>query len=77
MAGTTSPDNLPYPGADDDPDVANDIFLLAQAVQNGLLDRDGEIVSLSAALNQKVLYGPSSQVPGSLQPGQLYAGWDG
>lgn len=75
MAGTTSPDNLPYPGASDDPDPSNDIFLLAQAVQAALTSKQSGITANTALINQKVLYGPAANVPGSLQPGQLYAGW--
>lgn len=77
MAGTTSPDNLPFPSDNDDPDFATDMFSLAQAVQTALDARTAADGSLSAALDAKVLYGPTSALPGSLQPGQLYAGWSG
>jgi hypothetical protein len=75
MAASTNPDNLPYPTDGDVPDIPKDMQSLAQAVQSALTAKENSITANSTALGEKILYGPVGSVPGTLQPGQLYAGY--
>ena len=75
MGATTSPDNLPYPGSNDVPDIPADMQALALAVQSALDGRDISIEATNDALDAKVLHGPVANVPLTLDPGQLYAAY--
>lgn len=64
----TTPDALPYPEDGDTPDVPRDLQALADAVQAALDAKTAEI-------DATILYGPVADLPATLLPGQLYAGW--
>lgn len=75
MPASTTPDGLPYPVDADPPDVPSDFQALATAVQSALSARDASIGQVDTKINEKVLYGPVANVPGTLAAGQLYAGY--
>jgi hypothetical protein len=75
MAGSTIGDNLPYPEDADVPNVPADFLALALATQTALDARDSAIGGLESELDGKILYGPASSPPGSLDPGVIYCGY--
>lgn len=75
MPQFTSPDNLQYPEDTDPPDVPGDMQALATGVQSALQARDASIGQVDTKVNEKILYGPVANLPGTLAAGQLYAGY--